>query len=45
MDAIHRILSGQALTPGQLAAAGWFIVVWFAMDVVQFVDMIIGWFK
>lgn len=45
MDALHRILTGQALTPRQLAIGGGFIMLWFAMDVIQFADMVTGWMK
>jgi hypothetical protein len=43
MEALHRILSGQSLTPRQITAAGVFVLVWFTMDVIQFVDMVRGW--
>lgn len=45
MDALHRILAGQTLTRRDLIFAGWFVIVWFVMDVIQFIDMIVGWFK
>jgi hypothetical protein len=38
LDAINRILSGQALTRPQLVGAGVFVAVWFLMDLIQFVD-------
>ncbi len=40
MDTLHRILSGQALTDGQLRWAGVFVLVWFGMDVIMFIDFI-----
>ncbi len=43
MEALHRILSGQALTKGQLIGAGVFVFVWFLMDVIQFLDMVGRW--
>lgn len=43
MDAIHRILTGQALTPRQLIGGGIFVLCWFIMDVIQFADMVRGW--
>ncbi len=45
MDALHRILTGQALTPRQLAIGGGFVLVWFGMDVIQFADMIHNWLR
>lgn len=45
MDAIHRILAGQALTRRELIGAGIFVMIWFVMDIIQFADMVIGWFK
>lgn len=44
MEALHRIVSGQALTPRQLTFAGIFVSVWFLMDLIQFVDWILGKF-
>jgi hypothetical protein len=29
MDALHRILTGQPLTPRELRIAGWIVVAWF----------------
>lgn len=43
MDALHRIVTGQALTPRQHAIGGGFVLLWFTMDVIQFVDMLHGW--
>lgn len=45
MEALNRILSGQSLTPRQLLGAGVFVAVWFGMDLVQFVDMVVGWLR
>lgn len=42
MEGLHRVLSGQALTPKQLRWAGLFVIVWFLMDVIQFVAWMIG---
>lgn len=39
-DWVHRALSGQTHTRAELIAAGLFVVVWFTMDVIQFVDWI-----
>jgi hypothetical protein len=44
MEALHRILSGQALTPRQLTLAGVFVSAWFLMDLIQFVDGLAGKF-
>jgi hypothetical protein len=44
MAVFHRILSGQSLTPRQIHAAGIFVLIWFGMDVIQFADMVRGWF-
>jgi hypothetical protein len=44
MEALHRILSGQALTTRQLTLAGIFVSVWFLMDLIQFVDWVAGKF-
>lgn len=41
-DAIHRILSGQSLTPRELTGAGIFVLVWFGMDVIMFIDFIVS---
>lgn len=42
MEAIHRMLSGQSLTRSELVGAGVFVIVWFVMDLIQFIDWIIG---
>lgn len=38
MDALHRILSGSPLGRKQLALAGTFVLFWFVIDFVQWVD-------
>jgi hypothetical protein len=45
MKGLHRVLSGQSLTPRELVGAGIFVLVWFVMDVIQFIDMVLGWFR
>ena len=45
MDALHRILTGQSLTERQLFWAGVFVMVWFGMDVIQFIDFVYEKFK
>lgn len=35
---LHRILSGTPAVRGELVAAGIFVAVWFAMDIIQFSD-------
>lgn len=42
MDALHRMLTGQTLSRREIQIAGIFILVWFGMDVVQFVAWIFG---
>lgn len=41
MQTIYRALSGQTLSHRELVAAGFFVIVWFLMDVIQFADFII----
>jgi hypothetical protein len=41
MDFLHRILSGQTLTRRELHIAGWFVVAWFILDLVEWVDWLI----
>jgi hypothetical protein len=38
VDSVHRIMTGQALTRNELRLAGFFIAVWFLMDLVQWLD-------
>ena len=45
MEALHRILSGQSLNEHQLKWAGRVVMLWMGMDLIEFIDMIIGWFK
>lgn len=42
LEALHRIVTGQPLTRKELNSAGFFIAVWFLMDVVQWLDWLIG---
>jgi hypothetical protein len=36
MDALHRIVSGQSLTPRELRIAGAVVIIWIGMDFIQF---------
>jgi hypothetical protein len=38
MEWLHRAVSGQTITPKQLRIAGIFVIVWFLMDLVQWLD-------
>lgn len=38
MNALHRVLSGNPTRRVELIAAGIFVLIWFAIDVVQFAD-------
>ncbi len=40
MDALHRILSGQAVTRTQLIGGGIFIAVWSGIDFIMFGDFV-----
>jgi hypothetical protein len=42
IDALHRMLTGNTLTRGQLIGAGAFVLIWFLMDVIQFADFVWG---
>lgn len=44
MDALHRILTGNTLTNKQLVFAGVFVIFWFLIDIIQFVDWVISKF-
>jgi hypothetical protein len=37
MEVLHRMLSGNTASRRQLIGAGVFVLVWFLIDVVQFV--------
>ncbi len=41
---VHRIVSGAPITPRELRLAGYFALVWFAMDVFWFVSTLNHWF-
>lgn len=45
MDAIHRILTGQPLTRKELIVGGVFVIVWFLMDLVQWIDWLLSKFN
>jgi hypothetical protein len=38
MDWLHRAVSGQPISPKELRIAGTFVIVWFLMDLVQWLD-------
>jgi hypothetical protein len=38
MDWLHRAVSGQSISPKELRIAGIFVIVWFLMDLVQWLD-------
>jgi len=42
MDAFHRILTGQPLTPKELRIAGLLVLAWFFMDLIQWLDWLWG---
>ncbi len=44
-DALHKILAGNPGTRRELVAAGIFVAVWFAIDVIQFADWAIQKFN
>jgi hypothetical protein len=44
MDSLHRIVTGQASNRRELNVAGFFIAGWFVMDLVQWVDWLVGKF-
>jgi hypothetical protein len=37
---LHRILSGSPERRGELIAAGIFVLIWFVMDVAQWIDWV-----
>ena len=41
MSAFHRVVSGNPTRRVELIAAGIFVLIWFAIDVVQFVDWVV----
>lgn len=43
-DAIHRILCGQPLSPRELRVAGYLVLAWFVMDLIQWLDWLWGKF-
>jgi UDP-N-acetyl-D-mannosaminuronic acid transferase (WecB/TagA/CpsF family) len=38
MDWLHRAVSGQTISSKELRIAGVFVIVWFLMDFVQWLD-------
>lgn len=44
MDTIHRVLTGQPLSRRELIAAGILVLIWFVMDLVQWLDWLWGKF-
>lgn len=44
MDVLHRILTGQTLTKNQLVFGGCFVLFWFFIDMIEFMDWFISKF-
>jgi hypothetical protein len=42
MDAIHRVLTGQPLNRTELIVAGALVLLWFLMDLVQWIDWLLN---
>jgi hypothetical protein len=42
MDFLHRVMSGQSLTRGELIGAGLFVLQWWLMDLIQFIAWLCG---
>ena len=38
MDWLHRIMTGQAITPAELRVGGFLVILWFTMDLIQWLD-------
>lgn len=45
MDAFHRVMAGAPVSRRQLRAAGIVVVIWIAMDVIQWLDWLVGKFS
>jgi hypothetical protein len=41
LDTIHRVLAGQTVSPQELRFAGWLVLAWMLIDVIQFGDWMI----
>jgi hypothetical protein len=37
-DGFHRLMTGQAVTRGELIGGGILVAIWFVMDAVQWID-------
>lgn len=44
-ESIHRILTGQTLSRKELVIGGILVGLWFAMDLVQWIDWLAGRLK
>jgi hypothetical protein len=42
-DFLHRVLSGQTLSPRELRIAGALVLIWFLMDAIEWSDWAFHW--
>jgi hypothetical protein len=43
MDYLHRVLTGQTVSPTELRIAGGIVLIWFLMDAVEWSDWLLRW--
>ena len=42
-DYIHRVLTGQTVTPNEQRIAGLIVLIWFLMDAIERSDWLLRW--
>jgi hypothetical protein len=43
LDYLHRVLTGQTVSPTELRVAGLIVLVWFLMDAIEWSDWLLKW--
>jgi hypothetical protein len=43
LDYLHRVFTGQTVSPMELRIAGFIVVVWFLMDAIEWSDWLLKW--
>jgi hypothetical protein len=43
LDYLHRVLTGQTVSPTELRIAGLIVLVWFLMDAIEWSDWLLKW--
>jgi hypothetical protein len=43
LDYMHRVLAGQPISAAELRVAGFIVLIWFLIDLVEWSDWLLHW--